>query len=73
MFAGPEMKVNVVINGTENTVYSIIKPNNQWSNTISFSTPLELNTGDIINFVSKQPYHEIKNSTVCALIELDLN
>ena len=66
------MKVNVIVNGTENTIYSIVKPINQWSNTISFSTPLELTIGDRINFVSQQPYSDIKNATVCALIELDL-
>ena len=63
---------NVIVNGTENTIYGIVKPINRWSNTISFSTPLELQIGDRINFVSQQPYSDIKNATVCALIELDL-
>ena len=69
---GPEMKVNVVVNGNENVVYSIVKPVNRWSNTISFSTPLGLKIGDRINFVSQKTYSDIKNATVCALIELDL-
>ena len=41
-FGGPEMKVNIIVNGTENAVYSIIKPANHWSNTICFSTPFPL-------------------------------
>ena len=71
-FGGEEMKVNMIVNGTENTVYSITKPVSHWSNTICFSIPFTLNAGDWINFVSHVTYSEIKTATVSALIELDL-
>ena len=46
-----EIRVNLVINGTENTDYEITKPENQWSDVVTFETPLELNAGDRLNFI----------------------
>ena len=71
-FGAAEMKVNMIVNGIENTVYSITKPASHWSNTICFSTPFVLNAGDRINFASHVSYEDVTSATVSALIELDL-
>jgi len=48
------MKVAIVVNGAETgSVYIITKPNNQFSSHFTFSTPLELQASDRINFRSK--------------------
>ena len=46
-------KVNLVKNGDEQIYNSIEKADDEWSGSVSFDPPLEVNIGDRINFVSK--------------------
>lgn len=64
--------VNVVINGTERTEYSIIKDSDKWSDYVSFATPLELRAGDRVNFISRTTNPSVAGSVATALIELDI-
>jgi len=64
--------VNIVINGVENTAYSVRKPSRQYSGTTTFDTPLELTQGDRINFRSAYTNSAVSSACVCVLIELDL-
>jgi len=63
--------VNVVVNGIENTLYSITIPPNRYSSTITFVTPLELHRGDRINFKTASTNTAITGAVVTLLIELD--
>ena len=48
------MKVAVVVNGAEaGSAYILTKQNNQFSSHVTFSTPLELQASDRVNFRSK--------------------
>ena len=64
-------QVNIVINGIENTSYSVEKMIGSYSGTVTFTTPLELSEGDRVNLRSVT-----SNSNPCAvvslLIELDV-
>lgn len=64
--------VNIVINGVENTAYSVRKPSRQYSGTTMFGTPLELAEGDRVNFRSASNKSGVSSACVCVLIELDL-
>ena len=65
-------QVNIVINGIENTSYSVEKMIGSYSGTVTFTTPLELSEGDRVNLRSVT-----SNSNPCAvvslLIELDIS
>ena len=67
-----ESVVNIVVNGIENTAYSVIKPNGRFSGTNTFGTPLELAQGDRINFRSDSTNNSVTSAIVSLLIELDL-
>ena len=64
--------VNVVVNGTENTAYGVLKPDGQYTGTNTFGTPLELARGDRINFRSATTNPSVVAAVVSLLIELDL-
>ena len=65
-------KVNLVKNGYEQIYYSIEKADDEWSGSVSFDPPLEVNIGDRINFVSKTSNANVTAAVVSVLIELDV-
>ena len=50
----------------------ITKPNNQFSFHFSFSTPLELQAADRINFHSKTTNASVTHAVISLIIELDI-
>ena len=67
------MKMAVVVNGAETgSAYMITKPNNQFSSNLTFSTPLELQAADRINFRSKTTNARVTHAVVSLIIELDI-
>ena len=67
-----EVKVNITVNGKEQTQESIVKnPGDICSCTI-FNNPIELKQCDVINFISRTANSKITNAYVSILIELDL-
>ena len=69
---GAEIRVGIVINGDdENSDYVLVNPMNQFSSFIQFQTPLEVNAGDRINFISKTNNSAVTHAIVCLLIEID--
>ena len=64
------MKVAVVVNGAETGM--ITKPNNQFSFHFSFSTPLELQAADRINFRCKTTNASVTPAVISLIIELDI-
>ena len=71
IFAG-EVKVNVTVNGKEQTLESIVKKSGDLCSCTIFNTPIELQQRDVINFISKTANSKITNAYVSILIELDL-
>ena len=65
-------KVNLVKNGYEQIYNSIEKADDEWSGSVSFDPPLEVNIGDRINFVSKTVNANVTAAIVSVLIELDM-
>ena len=65
-----EMKVAVVVNGAETGM--ITKLNNQFSFHFSFSTPLELQAADRVNFRSKTTNASVTHAVISLIIELDI-
>ena len=65
-------KVNLVKNGYEQIYNSIEKADDEWSGSVSFDPPLEVNIGDRINFVSKTSNANVTAAVVSVLIELDM-
>ena len=65
-------KVNLVKNGYEQIYNSIEKADDEWSGSVSFDPPLEVNIGDRINFVSKTSNADVTGAVVSVLIELDV-
>ena len=65
-------KVNLVKNGYEQIYNSIEKADDEWSGSVSFDPPLEVNIGDRINFVSKTSNANVTAAVVSVLIELDV-
>ena len=65
-------KVNLVKNGYEQIYNSIEKADDEWSGSVSFDPPLEVNIGDRINFVSKTSNADVTAAVVSVLIELDM-
>ena len=66
------VKVNLVKNGYEQIYHAIGKANDEWSGSVSFDPPLEVNIGDRINFVSKTSNANVTAAVVSVLIELDV-
>ena len=66
------VKVNLVKNGYEQIYHAIGKANDEWSGSVSFDPPLEVNIGDRINFVSKTSNADVTAAVVSVLIELDM-
>ena len=66
------VKVNLVKNGYEQIYHAIGKANDEWSGSVSFDPPLEVNIGDRINFVSKTSNANVTAAVVSVLIELDM-
>ena len=52
--------------------YILVKPVNEWSITTTFSTPLQTNAADGINFRGKTTNSGVTHAIVCLLIEIDL-
>ena len=71
IFAG-EVKVNVVLNGTEQVNQSIVKKPGDICSCTVFNDPVELKQCDVINFISRTANNKITNAYVSILIELDL-
>lgn len=65
-------RVNIVVNGTENTSYSVERTRGAHSGTVVFTTPLEMSRGDRINLISAVTNSTIPCAVVSLLIELDL-
>ena len=65
-------KVNLVKNGYEQIYHAIGKADDEWSGSVSFDPPLEVNIGDRINFVSKTSNANVTAAVVSVLIELDM-
>lgn len=68
-----EIKVNLVVNANERSDYQITKPDNVFCNHITFQTPLSLDAGDRINFVSKTNKGLVTHALVSLLILIDVN
>ena len=67
------MKVVVVVNAVKTgSAYIITKPNNQFSFHFSFSTPLELQAADRVNFCSKSTNGSVTHAVISLIIELDI-
>ena len=66
------VRVNLVVNGAENTAYAVTKPDGRYSGTTTVETPLELAQGDVLNFRSATTNGNITAAVVSLLIELDL-
>ena len=66
------VKVNLVKNGYEQIYHAIGKADDEWSGSVSFDPPLEVNIGDRINFVSKTSNANVTAAVVSVLIELDM-
>jgi len=64
--------VNIVVNGNEQTLYGVTKPDGQYSGTTTFGTPLELAQKDRVNFRSASTNQAVISAVVTLLIELDL-
>lgn len=64
-----EMKVNILINGTEETGHQIKKKNGNYSDTTIFQTPLDISEGDRINFISRTTNTSVTHAVVSVLIE----
>ena len=71
IFVG-EVKVNVTVNGKEQTLESIVKKSGDLCSCTIFNTPIELKQCDVINFISRTANSKITNAYVSILIELDL-
>ena len=69
---GEEIKVNVTVNGKEQTQESIVKKPGDLCSCTIFNTPIELKQCDVINFISRTANNKITNAYVSILIELDL-
>ena len=64
------MEVALPIDGIEKDNYNIVL-NAEISKYISFSKPLEVKAGSVINFVSKVDNATVVNSVVTLIIKLD--
>ena len=71
VFAG-EVKVNITVNGKEQTKESIVKKPGDLCSCTIFNEPIELKQCDVINFISRTANSKITNAYVSILIELDL-
>ena len=70
--AAGNIVVAVVVNGNEvGNQYYITKPSGQFSTTIVFDPPIELNPGDRVNFRSKSNTN-VTHTIISLIIELDL-
>ena len=67
-----EVKVNIVVNGIEQTNQSIVKKPGDICSCTVFNDPVELKQCDVINFISRTANNRITNAYVSILIELDL-
>ena len=71
IFAG-EVKVDITVNGKEQTQESIVKKSGDICSCTIFNNPIELKQCDVINFISRTANSKITNAYVSILIELDL-
>ena len=69
---GSEVRVNLIINGTEHISYSMIIPSRRRSHVTTFFKPLKSYMGDRINFISKTSNKSVTHAMVGLLIALDL-
>ena len=69
---GEEIKVNIVVNGKEQVLESIVKKTGDICSCTIFNNPIELKQCDVINFISRTTNDKITNAYVSILIELDL-
>lgn len=66
-----EIIAAIVVNGQE-VGSNITKPAGYFSTTIVLNPPIELNPGDRINFRSKNNNHQVTQTIISLIIELDL-
>lgn len=64
-----DMKVNIVIDGTEITTHQIKKRSGNYSDVTIFNTPLAISEGDRINFISRTSNSSVTHAVVTLLIE----
>ena len=64
--------VYIVVNGTANAAYGLVKDEGRYSSTTTFGTPLELDQGDRVNFRSALTNPDVTSAVVSLLIELDM-
>ena len=67
-----EVKVNITVNGKEQTRESIVKKSGDLCSCTIFNNPIELKQCDVINFISRTANSKITNAYISILIELDL-
>ena len=67
-----EVKVNITVNGKEQTQESIVKKSGDICSCTIFNNPIELKQCDVINFISRTANSKITNAYVSILIEIDL-
>ncbi len=67
-----EIVVALLINGSEQPGYVIRTPGGQYSNCITFDTPLEVEACSRINFRTKSSDSQVDSAVVSVLIELDV-
>lgn len=70
--APADIYVRVIINGVENTKYTISKPTQKFSHVTPCKKPINLNVGDIINFKSHSTNGSVTHALVSLLIEIDM-
>ena len=64
-----EMKVNIIIDGSEVTTHQIKKRTGNYSDVTIFQTPIEVDDGDRINFISRSTNSSVTHAVVSVLIE----
>ena len=63
------MKVNIVIDCSEVTTHQIKKRTGNYSDVTIFQTPIDVDDGDRINFISRTTNSSVTHAIVSALIE----
>ena len=63
------VQTDLLINGVENVGYKLVKPQYKYSAAKMFDTPLEVNAGDRINFITRTNNSAFTHSLVSLLIE----
>ena len=68
-----EVRVNLILNGSELRSYSLTIPNSKRKHITIFQTPLNVAAGDVINFISKTTNSSVTRAIASLLIEIDVS